>query len=83
MLIINQEARFPIYRWVSGVGFVDAGNVFSRLGDIALGDLAVGSGAGLRFDSPVGMLRVDYAFALSRGDDDPVGRFFFSIGQAF
>jgi len=94
LLILNQEARFPIYRWVSGVGFIDAGNVFTSVGEVSLAGLAVGAGFGLRLDSPVGLLRFDYGFALTRdhvfpdrtvGDTDskPIGRFFFSIGQAF
>ncbi len=28
LLILNQEVRFPIYRWMNGVAFADAGNIF-------------------------------------------------------
>ena len=94
LLVFNQEARFPIYRWVSGVGFIDAGNVFASVGDVSLSGIAVGAGFGLRLDSPVGLLRFDYGFALTRDhvspdqpsggvDTIPLGQFFFSIGQAF
>ena len=60
LLILNQELRFPIYRWFRGVAFVDAGNAFSELQPFAFGDLAVGYGAGLRLSSPIGLLRLDF-----------------------
>ena len=28
LLVFNEELRFPIYRWLRGVGFVDVGNVY-------------------------------------------------------
>ena len=37
MVVLNQEVRVPIYRWVRGVGFVDAGNVFERWRDVRFG----------------------------------------------
>ena len=93
LLVFNQEARFPMYRWISGVGFLDAGNVFASAGKISLADLDVGAGVGLRLDSPVGLLRFDYGFALTRDRVSPtpaaaantkrIGRFYFSIGQVF
>ena len=32
ILILNAELRFPIYRWLRGVGFVDVGNVYPARG---------------------------------------------------
>ena len=63
LLILNQEARFPMYSWANGVLFVDAGNIFAK--DEAWGALKVGYGVGLRFDTPVGLLRVDVGFPKS------------------
>ena len=51
--------------------------------DVALRDLRVGTGFGLRLDSPFGLLRADYGFPLHRQDDGPPGRLFISLGQAF
>jgi outer membrane protein insertion porin family len=44
-LTLNQEVRFPLFRWVRGVGFLDAGNVFARAGDLSFRPLEVGAGA--------------------------------------
>jgi outer membrane protein assembly factor BamA len=35
LLVLNGELRFPIYRWLKGVGFVDVGNVFPKARDIS------------------------------------------------
>ena len=83
LLILNQEVRFPIAWKFRGVGFVDAGNVFPRIRDLSLSDLRVGYGFGLRIDTPFVLLRADYGFRVRRSPDEPLGRFFFSIGQTF
>ena len=83
LLVLNQEVRFPLWRRISGVGFIDAGNVFESARDVALRDRRVGTGFGLRLDSPFGLLRADYGFPLHRKDDGPPGRLFISLGQAF
>ena len=83
LLILNQEVRFPLPWRLSGVGFVDAGNAFASASDIALRELRVGTGFGLRFDSPLGPLRADYGIPFRRGAGGARGRLFISLGQAF
>ena len=83
LLILNQEARFPLGWRLSGVGFVDAGNVFSSVGDMTLRKLKISAGFGFRVDTPVGLVRLDYGLPVERGTDEPPGRFFVSLGQAF
>jgi outer membrane translocation and assembly module TamA len=82
-LILNQELRFPLYKWVRGVGFVDAGNVFQRAGDLSFKDLEYGAGLGLRIDTPFGLARIDYGMPLTSRSREPFGRWYFSLGQAF
>ena len=82
-LVLNQEVRFPLWSLVGGVGFLDVGNVFSSVRDVSFRELKVGTGLGLRVETPVGLFRVDYGVPLSRAGDDPVARWFFSLGQAF
>lgn len=83
VVILNQEVRFPIYRWLRGVGFLDAGNVFETRSDITLGDLVGSAGFGLRLATPFALLRVDYGRLFSPGRDGKRGRWTFGIGQAF
>lgn len=82
-LILNQELRFPLYKWVRGVGFVDAGNIFPRAGDLSLNGLEYGAGLGLRIDTPFGLARIDYGMPLTSRSREPFGRWYFSLGQAF
>jgi len=83
LLVLNQEARFPIYRWLRGVGFVDAGNVFQRAGDFGFGSLVGSVGAGLRFTTPVALLRIDYGRAVWPAPRPSGGQWFFGVGQSF
>jgi outer membrane protein insertion porin family len=82
-LILNQELRFPIYKWLRGIGFLDAGNVYRRTRDISLADLEYGAGLGLRIDTPFGLARIDYGMPLTDRRNQPFGRWYFSLGQAF
>ena len=83
LLVLNQEARFPLGRRLAGVGFVDAGSVFRSVRDLALRGLRIGAGLGLRIDTPAGLVRIDYGIPLAKGPDEPRGRAFVSLGQAF
>ena len=83
LVVLNQEVRFPIWRWVRGVGFVDAGAAFTRLADVDVAGLAKSVGAGLRLDTPIGLFRVDYGMPLTTQFGERRGRWFFSIGQMF
>lgn len=64
-LVLNQELRFPIFNMIRGVGFIDAGNIFPKIGDLSLRDLEVGVGVGVRADTPFGLFRFDFAIPLS------------------
>jgi outer membrane protein assembly factor BamA/autotransporter translocation and assembly factor TamB len=82
MIVLNQEARVPVYRWLRGVAFVDAGNVFVRPRDAGLRDLVGAVGVGLRLTTPFALLRADYARSVW-GTAQKSGRWTFGIGQAF
>jgi outer membrane translocation and assembly module TamA len=90
LLVLNQEVRFPMYRWLGGVGFVDLGNTFGPTAPFEWEALKVGYGLGLRFDSPIGLLRLDYGVPGSslpavsrRANDLGGGRWYFGIGHIF
>jgi outer membrane protein assembly factor BamA len=83
MLVLNGELRFPIYRWLKGVGFVDIGNVYPKVRDMSLTDLQVGVGAGARFDTPFGLIRFDLGIPANRRPFDPKWKVHFGLGHAF
>ena len=86
--IFNTELRVPVWRGLGAVGFVDAGNVFDRAGDFGFGRLKPTAGFGVRYQSPIGPLRVDLGFKLRRErlrTDELESRavVHISLGQAF
>jgi outer membrane protein assembly factor BamA len=83
LLVLNGELRFPVFKRVRGVGFLDAGNVYPRVSRISLSELQVGAGAGARLDTPVGLIRFDVGVPVNRRPTDPRWRFHFGIGHAF
>lgn len=81
-VILNQELR---YRHASGLGaalFYDVGNVFETVDQMKL-DFRHDLGLGLRYASPVGLLRLDLGVPLGRREGEKRARVFFSLGQAF
>jgi outer membrane translocation and assembly module TamA len=85
LVILNQEARFPIYRWANGVVFADAGNIFEKGETMSWGELKVGVGFGLRFDTPVGLIRGDVGFPQStlEAGRTTKTRWYFGFGHIF
>jgi outer membrane protein insertion porin family len=83
MLVLNEELRYPIWRSLHGVVFVDAGNVFLRVKDIDLGDLRYDVGLGFRLETPVGPIRLEYGRKIDRQPGESAGELFLSIGNAF
>ena len=83
MVVLNQEVRVPVYKWVRGVAFVDAGNVFARPGDTSLRDLVGSIGFGLRLATPFALLRADFGKPIWGTSGPASGRWTFGIGQAF
>ncbi len=86
-VIFNAELRATVFPSIQVVGFVDTGNVFAHTTDISLGDLRSAVGFGVRYQSPVGPIRVDLGFKVNR--EDIAGRregltaLHVSLGQAF
>jgi outer membrane protein insertion porin family len=80
LIVTRGEVRFPIYKKLRGAVFVDAGQVFEDVDSASVSDLVVGAGLGLRFDTRLGVLRLDAATPISeRGSP----HYYFGIGQVF
>jgi outer membrane protein insertion porin family len=78
----NLELRTSLGKGIGLVTFLDSGNVWQRIGDID-GSLKHAVGVGLRYNTPVGPVRVDYGYKLKKEEGLSRGELFFSIGQAF
>lgn len=81
-LAANLELRNYIGKGFSIVTFVDGGNVWHKISDMNL-SLKYTAGVGLRYNTPVGPLRIDYGHKLMKEKGESAGEIHFSIGHAF
>lgn len=79
VLVMSAEAMYPVYGndWYGAV-FVDTGNAFDDFGSM---DLQTGAGLGVRWRSPIGMVRVDVAVPVTGTARSP--RLHLGIGAEF
>lgn len=78
VLSATAEYRVPVNKNLAGVFFVDSGKVWGQAVPLTNeGELKVGYGAGIRVETPIGPIRLDY------GIGEAGGRIHFSIGQMF
>ncbi len=82
-LMENLELRTSLGRGIGAVVFVDGGNVWQKVNEMGITDLKFTTGLGLRYDTPVGPIRVDYGVKLQREKGESSGELHFSIGHAF
>ncbi len=76
------EARYKVTNDIGIVGFVDAGYVAADTFP-GLDQLRIGVGAGLRYYTGLGPLRLDVAVPLNKQPGDPDYALYVGIGQAF
>ncbi len=83
LLVLNQELRFPIVGPVRGVLFGDGAILNTSIAGIRSTDSHWSTGLGLRYVTPVGILRFDFGIPLDQGFQPRRGGFYFSLGQVF
>jgi outer membrane protein insertion porin family len=84
LLLGGGEMRYNLSRSFQVATFVDTGNVYLEVRNLALSDLRWSAGLGLRYRTPIGPVRVDWGYVLDpRPGDDGRSRFHLSIGHAF
>jgi outer membrane protein assembly factor BamA len=83
LFIVNSEFRIPlpIRKGLGVVGFYDGGNVFRAIG--FHGQYTNTVGAGLRYATPVGTIRIDIGHNLNSPPGISSTQFFITLGQAF
>ena len=90
------ETRFPLYRELSGVAFLDAGLLDVEPFQLNFSDTLYTCGLGLRYNTVIGPIRVDFGYKLNPLTGKDIGDFsqpnkvvngrwllYFNIGQAF
>jgi outer membrane protein assembly factor BamA len=91
LLVFNAELRRRLAllfgRDFGVVAFVDSGNVFPDASDVNVTRIRGAAGFGARWDSPVGPLRLDFGFKMTRevisGVRESGWEYHLSIGEAF
>lgn len=82
MVVFNAELRIPIAGSFGLVLFTDAGNVWKDQA-IRINDLRSSYGAGIRYNTPIGPLRIDYGQKIHRLPGESPGELHFNIGHTF
>ncbi|MFN0107573.1 MAG: translocation/assembly module TamB domain-containing protein [Blastocatellia bacterium] len=65
LAVFNFEMRYPLSQRLRLAPFYDLGNVFRRINDIRWRNMTHTIGAGLRINTPLGPVGVDYGFLLN------------------
>lgn len=99
-LSFNFELRQDVDRFIKGLsfaGFIDGGQVWKTIRTTENRPIQFGVGGGVRYESPIGPIRVDLGYKVNPTDEDlniyqgdksmssawNRWHFHFSIGQAF
>lgn len=85
MMCYNAEYRFPLVKeqGIIGLVFVDAGNVLESDESYTFKGIRMSAGAGVRWYSPMGPLRLEWGYNLDKKRGEPSSNFEFSIGTMF
>ena len=85
MALFNVELIFPVAKeaGLMGVIFYDQGDAWTDNSRFDFGDMPKSYGAGIRYYSPIGPLRLEYGRAINPGPDDPKENWEFSVGTFF
>lgn len=81
-LVLNNELSFPLVQQLNlkGVVFSDIGNAFTQLQGLDPSDLRYSVGAGVRWRSPFGPIRIELGRALNAKKDERTSMIHFSFG---
>ena len=83
LLVLNGELRFPLFKGLGMVAFVDGGNIWRNVEEFDASEIRATAGAGIRYNTPIGPLRLDIGCKFDReeGEDKCIPHF--TLGHAF
>jgi outer membrane protein assembly factor BamA len=79
----NLELMRNITDSVKAVAFVDSGTLARNFEDIGSESIEMAAGIGIRLDLPIGPVRLEYGYNLTRDPGEPAGTIHFAIGYAY
>jgi outer membrane protein insertion porin family len=82
-LVFNTELHFPIVEPLTALIFFDTGGAFAESQGYELDDMRQGAGAGIRFFTPMGPIRLDWGYKLDRQKGEDPYEWHFAIGTYF
>ncbi len=82
------DFRFPLFWWINGALFLDAGYVWADMEDISsfsgfLKDMRFSAGPGIRVNTPLMVVRFDVGFKLDRKPGEDLYQLHFDLGNPF
>ncbi|MGA7613846.1 MAG: outer membrane protein assembly factor BamA [Thermoanaerobaculia bacterium] len=83
LVVFNTEYQFPIFGNLQGATFLDIGQVWGTIQSMNARDLRYGAGAGLRYVTPLGPLRLDVGFKFDRKPYEDPYAVFLTLGYPF
>ena len=79
----NFELRTTFYKNFGLVLFFDGGDVMDEIGDFKLSNYQYSIGLGIRFNTPVGPIRLDYGKRLKNPEPNDKGKLYLGLLHAF
>ncbi len=79
----NAELIRKLGGTLKAVAFVDAGSLARHYDELGSSEIEIATGLGLRLDLPIGPVRLEYGYNLTRAPGEPNGTLHFAIGAAF
>ena len=83
MLVLNGELRFPLFKGIGMVVFADGGNVWRKVNEFDVSEIRATAGGGIRYNTPVGPLRLDIGCKLDKEEGEDSCMPHFTLGHAF
>jgi len=83
MWAANAELIRTVSGAVKAVAFFDAGTLSRSYEELASSEIELAAGLGIRLDLPIGPVRLEYGYNLTRDEGEPMGALHFAIGSAF